>query len=140
MSCRFPGGAHDPQAFWQLLRAGVDAVCEIPPARWDARAHYDPDPETQGKMYTQHGGFLQADVAQFDPQFFGVSPREAESMDPQQRFFLEVSWEALEDAGLSPMARGFYAENRRVANGKAKRVLGWKPLYPDYKAGLKSLL
>ena len=99
MSCRFPGGAHDPQAFWQLLRAGVDAVCEIPPARWDARAHYDPDPETQGKMYTQHGGFLQADVAKFDPQFFGVSPREAESMDPQQRLLLEVSWEALEHAG-----------------------------------------
>ncbi len=48
--------------------------------------------------------------------------------------------QTMDEAGLSPMARGFYAENRRVANGKAKRVLGWKPLYPDYKAGLKSLL
>ncbi|WP_404373893.1 NAD(P)-dependent oxidoreductase [Sphingomonas sp. MMS24-J45] len=40
---------------------------------------------------------------------------------------------------LSPMARGFYAENRRVANGKAKRVLGWAPTYPDYRAGLRAL-
>ena len=47
------------------------------------------------------------------------------------------SFVALES--LSPMARGFYAENRRVANGKAKRVLGWTPLYPDYRAGLRAL-
>ena len=42
----------------------------------------------------------------------------------------------LDEAGLSPAARGFYAENRRVANGKAKRLLGWRPLYPDYRLGL----
>lgn len=46
---------------------------------------------------------------------------------------------ALDDAGLSPMARGFYAENRRVANGKARRVLGWRPRYPDFRAGLAAL-
>ena len=45
----------------------------------------------------------------------------------------------MDEAGLSPMARGFYAENRRVANGKAKRVLGWRPTYPDYAAGLRAL-
>ncbi|MGB3378152.1 MAG: hypothetical protein WBA55_05225, partial [Allopontixanthobacter sediminis] len=46
----------------------------------------------------------------------------------------------LEEAQLSPMARGFYGENRRVANGKAKRVLGWQPTYPDYRAGLRALM
>ena len=40
---------------------------------------------------------------------------------------------------LSPMARGFYAENRRVATGKARRLLGWTPRYPDYRAGLRAL-
>jgi nucleoside-diphosphate-sugar epimerase len=48
--------------------------------------------------------------------------------------------QTLDEADLSPMARGFYAENRRVANGKAKRVLGWEPLYPTYREGLKAIL
>ena len=53
------------------------------------------------------------------------------------------AWPALvllDEAGLSPMARGFYAENRRVANGKARRVLGWRPEFPDYQAGLRALI
>lgn len=48
--------------------------------------------------------------------------------------------QSLDEANLSPMARGFYAENRRVANGKAKRVLGWKPRYPTFREGLASLV
>jgi nucleoside-diphosphate-sugar epimerase len=48
--------------------------------------------------------------------------------------------QSMDEAGLSPMARGFYAENRRVANGKAKRELGWRPAYPNYREGLRSLL
>ena len=48
--------------------------------------------------------------------------------------------QTLDEAGLSPMARGFYAENRRVANGKARRVLGWRPAFPDYVTGLHALL
>lgn len=47
--------------------------------------------------------------------------------------------QSIEEAGLSAAARAFYAENRRVANGKAKRLLGWRPLYPDYRAGLRAL-
>ena len=101
MSCRFPGGATDPEAFWQLLQNGGDAITEIPPERWDIETFYDPDPETSGKMNTRYGGFLQQ-VALFDPQFFGISPREAECLDPQQRVLLEVTWEALEDAGQRP--------------------------------------
>src|SRR5574341_902203 len=100
MSCRFPGAA-DLKMFWQLLSDGVHAVTEVPPDRWDVNAHYDPDPETPGKTYARHAGFLK-EVDNFDPQFFGIAPREAVSMDPQQRLLLEVSWEALEHGGLAP--------------------------------------
>ena len=101
MSCRFPGGANDPESYWEMLRAGIDAVTEVPASRWDINSYYDPDPDAPGKMNTRWGGFLER-VDQFDPQFFGIAPREAMSMDPQQRFLLEVAWEALERAGYAP--------------------------------------
>src|SRR5215475_14173498 len=101
IGCRFPGRADNPEAFWRLLRDGVDAVTEIPPDRWDADAYYDLNPDAPGKMSTKWGAFL-AQVDEFDPQFFGIAPREAVSMDPQQRLLLEVSWEALENAGQAP--------------------------------------
>jgi len=100
IGCRFPG-AHGPEAFWQLLREGVDAITEVPAERFNLHAFYDPDPATPGKMNTRWGGFLDQ-VDQFDPHFFGISPREAQRMDPQQRLLLEVTWEALEDAGQAP--------------------------------------
>ena len=101
MGCRFPGGASNPAAYWQLLRDGVDAVREVPPDRWDIDALYDQNPAAAGKMNTRWAGFLEG-VDQFDPGFFGISPREAATMDPQQRLLLEVAWEALEHAGLPP--------------------------------------
>ncbi|PMB27477.1 polyketide synthase [Fischerella thermalis CCMEE 5198] len=101
MACRFPGGANNPEAFWQLLRDGVNAVGEIPSQRWDIENYYDANPDTPGKMYTRYGHFLDK-VDEFDAQFFGISPREAQSLDPQQRLLLEVSYEALERAGQSP--------------------------------------
>jgi acyl transferase domain-containing protein/acyl-CoA synthetase (AMP-forming)/AMP-acid ligase II/thioesterase domain-containing protein/acyl carrier protein len=97
IGCRFPG-APDARAYWQNLREGVDSVTEIPPERWDADAYYHRDRGVPGKMYSRYGGFI-TNVDQFDPQFFGISPKEALSMDPQQRIWLEVAWEALEDAG-----------------------------------------
>ncbi len=102
MGCRFPGGANDPETFWDLLAKGFDAIREVPKERWDIDAYYDPNPEASGKMYTRVGGFLNVPVDQFDAQFFGISPREAEFMDPQQRLILEVTWEALEHAGINP--------------------------------------
>ena len=100
IGCRFPQ-AHDPEAFWHLLREGKDAITEVPPDRWDVDALYDPEPGTPGKMNTRWGGFLEG-VDRFEPGFFGISPREAERMDPQQRLFMEVGWEALENAGIAP--------------------------------------
>jgi tyrocidine synthetase III len=97
IGCRFPG-ANDPQAFWQLLRDGVDAISKVPAERFNLEAFFDPNPAIPGKINTPWGGFLDQ-VDQFDPHFFGIAPREAARMDPQQRLLLEVAWEALEDAG-----------------------------------------
>lgn len=101
MGCRFPGGADNPEAFWRLLRDGVDAITEVPPQRWDIEKYYDPDPDAPGKISTRYGGFLDR-VDAFDAQFFGIPVREAASLDPQQRLLLEVSWEALENANQAP--------------------------------------
>jgi acyl transferase domain-containing protein/short-subunit dehydrogenase/acyl carrier protein len=98
MGCRVPG-ADSLAAFWALMMDGVDAIREVPADRWDAAAYYDPDFNMPGKISARWGGFLDA-VDRFDPQFFGITPREAQRMDPQQRLFLEVAYEALEDAGL----------------------------------------
>ncbi len=104
MGCRFPGGANDPQAFWELLKQGYDGIIEIPQDRWDINSFYDPNPEAPGKMYVRRGGFLNASIDKFDANFFGISPREAEYMDPQQRLILEVAWEALESACINPLS------------------------------------
>lgn len=101
MACRFPGGASTPEAYWEMLRGGLDATGEVPAARWDVDAWFDPDPDAPGKTVTRRGGFL-ARVDEFDPSLFGISPREAASIDPQQRLVLELAWEALENANLSP--------------------------------------
>ncbi|AEI67803.1 type I polyketide synthase [Corallococcus macrosporus] len=102
MGCRFPGGANDPNTYWELLRGGVDAVTTVPADRWDVDAYYAEDPDAGWKMFVREGGFLKQPIAAFDSEFFGISPREANYVDPQQRLMLEVSWEALEDAGIAP--------------------------------------
>ncbi len=93
LSCRFPGGANSPEDYWQLLCDGVDAVREVPADRWSA------GDGLEGTVW--YGGFLD-NIDKFDPQFFGITPREAATMDPQQRLVLEVAWEALERAGIAP--------------------------------------
>jgi acyl transferase domain-containing protein/acyl carrier protein len=105
MGCRFPGNVVGPDSYWELLVNGRDVVTEVPADRWDANAFYDPDPAAPGRMASKWGGFL-SDVTGFDAEFFGIAPREAEAMDPQQRVLLEVSWEALEHAGIPPDSLG----------------------------------
>jgi acyl transferase domain-containing protein/NADPH:quinone reductase-like Zn-dependent oxidoreductase/thioesterase domain-containing protein/acyl carrier protein len=97
MACRFPG-APDLSAFWRLIEEGRSGVREVPPERWDADTFYDPTGETPGKMSVRWGAFIEG-PDQFDPQFFGITPREAARMDPQQRLLLEVAWAAMENAG-----------------------------------------
>jgi acyl transferase domain-containing protein/aryl carrier-like protein len=93
IGCRFPGKANDPNAYWSLLESGTDAVSETR-ARWPEGADQRPP---QGRW----AGLLEA-PEMFDAAFFGISPREAERLDPQQRMLLQVTWEALEEAGLAP--------------------------------------
>jgi 1-acyl-sn-glycerol-3-phosphate acyltransferase len=99
IGCRFPGGADSPASFWQLLRDGVDAIAEAPPERLDLDRLYDPDPAKPGKLYMRRGGFVDG-VDLFDASFFGISAREASHIDPQHRFLLELTQEALDDAGI----------------------------------------
>lgn len=98
MGCRFPGAAN-VAAYWEMMLDGVDAITEVPPSRWEVDAFYDPRPATPCKMVTRSGGFLDS-IDRFDPYFFGISPREAIRLDPQQRILLEVTWEAMESAGI----------------------------------------
>ncbi|WP_434047936.1 MULTISPECIES: amino acid adenylation domain-containing protein [Sorangium] len=94
---RYPQ-AKNLREFWANLLAGRDCIEEIPPERWDYRKYYQPEHPRPGQTNSKWGGFI-ADVDKFDPLFFNISPREAHYMDPQQRLFAEVVWEACEDAG-----------------------------------------
>lgn len=100
-ACRFPGGADSPDAFWNLLAAGTDAVTQVPSDRFDQRRFYHPDPGQKGRTYSFAAGTI-GDVSGFDAEFFGIAAREAVEMDPQQRLLLELTHEALERAGIVP--------------------------------------
>ncbi len=100
IGCRFPGEVNSPKEFWELLIGKKDAIQTIPSDRWDADSLYANDFGRAGKINVKRGGFIK-DIDKFDAGFFGISPLEASRMDPQQRMLLEVSYEAIEDAGLS---------------------------------------
>jgi len=96
IGCKFPGGAHGPDRLWRLLLDAVDAVED----------YYEdglrPPPPTSGRWRQgPRGGFLRK-IDEFDAEFFGMSPREAQRVDPQARLLLETTWEALEDAAVNP--------------------------------------
>ncbi|HEU0221224.1 MAG TPA: type I polyketide synthase, partial [Paracoccaceae bacterium] len=97
-ACRLPG-APDPAAFWDVLQSRRCVIGKVLPDRFEGGLIYDPDPSARGKSYTLAAGQIDG-IWDFDPGFFSLSPREAVQMDPQQRLLLQVTWEALEHAGL----------------------------------------
>jgi len=101
VACRFPGGANDEHSFWDLLRNGTDAITVVPADRWNAARFHHEDASAPGRIVSKWGGFV-SNADAFDAAFFGIAPREAARMDPQQRWLAEVTWEAIENAGLPP--------------------------------------
>ncbi|KUI72115.1 Conidial yellow pigment biosynthesis polyketide synthase [Cytospora mali] len=102
MSGRFPGGANNSEAFWDLLREGLDVHEEVPPLHW-SKAHVDAAGARKNTSATPYGCWL-SDPASFDARFFNISPREAPQIDPAQRIALMTAYEALEQAGIVPDA------------------------------------
>lgn len=115
MAGRYPQ-AENIHEFWENLKEGKNCVTEIPESRWDWR-RFENVKSPSGKTISKWGGFID-DPDCFDPQFFRITPREAETMDPQERLFLQTCWETIEDAGYTPKslaeARG---RNRRQRVG-----------------------
>ena len=105
MACRFPGGIDNPDQYWELLSQGRSGIVRVPSDRWDVDQYYTDDHTVPGTICNSVGGFLTTwQPAEFDAEFFSISPREAAAMDPQQRLLLEVACEALENAGIPAQA------------------------------------
>jgi len=101
IGCRFPGGVNSAEQYWELLKDGRSGIIRVPAERWDADAYYTDDHTVPGTICNREGGFLTGwQPEEFDAEFFAISPREAEAIDPQHRLLLEVACEALEDAGI----------------------------------------
>lgn len=101
MAFRFPGKAATAEQYWALLNSGRSAIDETPADRFDMAQYYSTDPDELGTTYSRRAGYVERPY-DFDPAFFRISQAEALSMDPQQRWLLELCWTALENAGIRP--------------------------------------
>lgn len=106
VGARFPG-AKDAVAFGDMVRTGAVHVRPVPPERWDHDLVHDHGRRQANKTPARAGAFVD-DIGRFAPEFFGITPKRARIMDPQQRLTLEVTRQALEDAGYArrPLAGG----------------------------------
>ncbi|MEU6153492.1 SDR family NAD(P)-dependent oxidoreductase [Actinosynnema sp. NPDC047251] len=124
---RYPG-ARDLDEFWGNLVAGVASITEVPADRWDWREHFDPQKGKPQHTYGRWGGFL-ADVDRFDPAFFGILPKDAAAMDPQERLFLETSWLLLEGTGYLGAEKvrdtGVFVGTMYGSYGRIAAATGW---------------
>ncbi|SFR72218.1 SDR family NAD(P)-dependent oxidoreductase [Anaeromicropila populeti] len=111
---KYPG-AENINLFWNNLKNGVDSITEIPKDRWDWHLYYDKDPLKSGTVNSKWGGFING-AADFDPLFFNISPYEAETMDPQERLFLECVYETLEDGGYTRASLSKYKKDELEGN------------------------
>jgi polyene macrolide polyketide synthase len=126
MGCRYPGGVRSPQELWELLAAGGEGIGELPQDRgWDLERLYGEE------SCVREGGFVY-DAAEFDAGFFEISPKEARTMDPQQRILLEASWEALEDGGIDP--RSLHGSQTGVYIGVSPALYGTHMPQDGYQA------
>ncbi|KAF2680119.1 6-methylsalicylic acid synthase [Lentithecium fluviatile CBS 122367] len=101
MSCRTAGGNNNLEKLWQFLLEKQNASSEVPAKRWEPWLRRDPRNAKVIEKINRRGYFIN-DLENFDAAFFGISPKEAELMDPHQRLALELSWEALENSGIDP--------------------------------------
>ncbi|KAH7310813.1 hypothetical protein B0I35DRAFT_358447 [Stachybotrys elegans] len=101
VSSRLPGGANDPARLWEVLEQGIDTWSPVPPDRYNEQAYYHPNPDDpNGTTHHRGGHFIDGKLSKLDNAFFRLSPQQAAAMDPQQRLVLEMTYEALENAGI----------------------------------------
>ena len=141
IGCRFPGGVDDANSYWALLSRARSAITEIPEDRWSLAGFYDPRPDIATRSYSKWGGFLD-DIKSFDPDFFGLGPREAQAMDPQQRLLLQVAYEAVQDAGetlahLREVSTGVFVG---VSNTDYDLLQRYRPELGEIQAGTGTAL
>ncbi|AXG72410.1 phthiocerol synthesis polyketide synthase type I PpsC [Kordia sp. SMS9] len=101
IGCKFPGSSSSAEKFWEMMLNETDTIGDVPLDRWDSKKYYSKNDARSGKIRAQQGGFLTESAFEFDSLFFDMSPRESESLDPQQRMLMEVAYEALENAGMA---------------------------------------